>query len=140
MTHIIIEACTGCTACVKICPVAAISGERKLLHVIDAGICIDCGACGKICPSAAILNAGGELCQSLKKSLWLKPVVLQAKCVACGACIEVCPASVLEFNEPQEVGEHVKPVLVDEKNCIGCSFCEAACPTHAIEMSGPVMA
>jgi len=138
MTHTIIEACTGCTACVKICPVTAISGERKVQHIINVAICIDCGACGKVCPSAAILNANGELCQNVKKSLWLKPVVLQSKCVACGACIEVCPASVLEFNE--ETGEHVKPYLVDEKNCIGCSFCEAACPTHAIEMGVPVLA
>jgi len=138
MTHTIVEACTGCTACVKICPVTAISGERKVQHVINAAICIDCGACGKVCPSAAIHNQSGELCQSVKKSLWLKPVVLQSKCVACGACIEVCPASVLEFNE--QAGEHVKPYLVDEKNCIGCSFCEAACPTHAIEMGVPVLA
>ena len=138
MTHTIIEAFTGCTACVKICPVSAISGERKSLHVINAAICIDCGACGRVCQSAAILNSNGELCQSVKKSLWLKPVVLQSKCVACGACIEVCPTSVLEFNE--QTGEHVKPYLVDEKNCIGCSFCEAACPTHAIEMGVPVLA
>lgn len=140
MSHSIIEACTGCTACVKICPVAAISGERKALHIINDFICIDCGACGKICPSAAIINAEGQLCQPLKKSLWLKPVVIQSKCVACGACIQVCPASVLEFNEPVGIGEHVKPILVDEKNCIGCSFCEAACPTHAIEMLVPVTA
>lgn len=138
MTHTIIEACTGCTACVKLCPVAAISGERKLLHVIDAAICIDCGACGRICPSASIVNEEGELCQSLKKSMWLKPVVLQSKCVACGACIQVCPTSVLEFDETS--GEHVIPTLFDEKNCIGCSFCEAACPTHAIEMNVPAMA
>lgn len=138
MTHTIIEACTGCTACVKLCPVNAISGERKLLHKIEAAMCIDCGACGKICPSAAIFNQDRELCQSLKKSLWLKPVVLQSRCVACGACIEVCPTSVLEFNE--QMGEHVKPILVDEKNCIGCSFCEVACPTQAIEMGVPVTA
>jgi ferredoxin len=138
VTHIIIEACTGCTACVKICPVAAISGERKMLHMINETICIDCGVCGKVCPSAAIINEDGQLCQSVKKSLWLKPVVLQSKCVACGACIQVCPTSVLEFDE--STGEHVKPTLMDEKNCIGCSFCEAACPTHAIEMRVPVMA
>ena len=140
MTHLITEACTGCTACVKICPVTAINGERKSQHIINNVICIDCGACGKICPSSAILNQNGQLCQSVKKSNWLKPVVLQSKCVACGACIEVCPASVLEFNEPGSQGDHVKPYLVDDKNCIGCSFCEAACPTHAIEMSVPEMA
>ncbi|HCS41208.1 MAG TPA: hypothetical protein DIW44_16745, partial [Anaerolineaceae bacterium] len=65
-----------------------------------------------------IHNAKRSLCKSVKKSLWLKPVVLQSKCVACGACIEVCPAGVLEFDET--MGEHVKPTLIDEKNCIGC--------------------
>jgi Na+-translocating ferredoxin:NAD+ oxidoreductase subunit B len=139
MSHGIIETCTGCTACVKVCPVTAISGERKFKHIINTTICTDCGACGRVCPSAAILDANGKICQSVKKSLWLKPMVLQSRCVACGACIEVCPASVLEFNESGSQGDHVKPTLVDEKNCIGCSFCEAACPTHAIEMRIPVM-
>jgi NADH-quinone oxidoreductase subunit F len=46
--------CKGCTACVKQCPVGAITGERKMPHVIDAAKCIKCGACIKVCKFNAI--------------------------------------------------------------------------------------
>ena len=42
MAFIITENCTGCTACIRRCPTEAITGERKLLHVIDPELCIDC--------------------------------------------------------------------------------------------------
>ena len=37
------EKCKGCGACVKKCPVGAISGERKQPHAIDQDKCIKCG-------------------------------------------------------------------------------------------------
>ncbi len=46
--------CTGCTACVKACPVAAISGERKQPHRLDQALCIKCGACYETCRFAAV--------------------------------------------------------------------------------------
>ena len=54
MAYEIIETCIGCTACVNRCPTNAITGERKLLHVIDPELCIDCGACEPECPVNAI--------------------------------------------------------------------------------------
>lgn len=42
--------CVGCLLCLKSCPVDAISGERKKLHVIDHDLCIKCGACLEVCP------------------------------------------------------------------------------------------
>jgi len=44
------EKCVGCLLCKKGCPVEAISGERKKVHVIDQSLCIKCGACLEICP------------------------------------------------------------------------------------------
>ncbi|MDI9441730.1 MAG: NADH-quinone oxidoreductase subunit NuoF [Firmicutes bacterium] len=48
------EACIGCTACVRVCPTGAISGERKKPHVIQPEVCISCGICAGKCPVKAI--------------------------------------------------------------------------------------
>lgn len=49
------EKCSGCTACLNICPKNAIEmkqdDEGFKYPVIDKNKCIDCGACIKICPN-----------------------------------------------------------------------------------------
>ncbi|MBW1953592.1 MAG: 4Fe-4S binding protein [Deltaproteobacteria bacterium] len=43
------EACTACLACVRECPVGAISGPKKEAQHIDQDLCIKCGRCHDVC-------------------------------------------------------------------------------------------
>jgi Fe-S-cluster-containing hydrogenase component 2 len=41
--------------CAKACPVGAISGDVKQVHVIDSEKCIKCGACLDTCRLKAVV-------------------------------------------------------------------------------------
>jgi NADH-quinone oxidoreductase subunit F len=45
------DKCRACMLCLKNCPVEAITGARKEVHVIDQAKCTKCGACAEVCPS-----------------------------------------------------------------------------------------
>lgn len=49
------ENCTGCGACLKICPADAIMGETKKPHQLDPNKCIKCRACYEACKFDAVL-------------------------------------------------------------------------------------
>ncbi len=57
--HIDPEKCRACGACLRQCPVGAIDGGKKRIHVIDQDKCTRCGACLEACPAA--FGAVGKL-------------------------------------------------------------------------------
>ena len=56
LNYKITDACRGCTACARKCPVNAISGNVKEQHVIDQNKCIKCGSCMATCKFGAIIK------------------------------------------------------------------------------------
>jgi electron transport complex protein RnfB len=133
MAFIITENCTGCTACIKRCPTNAITGERKMLHVIDPELCINCGSCGVICPDEAIYDNDGHLCDFLKPAQRPLAYVDLQSCVGCEWCVWACPFDALQMVELR-ADQHFSIAELITKKCVGCTLCELDCPYDAIHI------
>jgi electron transport complex protein RnfB len=136
MAFAIEERCIGCTACQRICPVEAITGQRNSRHSINPKLCVDCGACARVCPVDAIEDQFMVIQPHVKRADWPKPVVLV------DLCVDVCPEHCLEVQPNPEVAGYGAgrsfgdiAVLVSPKTCIGCRMCTDVCAKNAIVMS-----
>ena len=56
------DRCQACMICLRRCPVEAITGAKKQIHVIDQEKCIKCGTCLQACPPrfGAVKTYAGE--------------------------------------------------------------------------------
>jgi ferredoxin len=135
MAYKITELCDGCTACKRMCPVEAISGERKNLHIINEKRCIECGVCGWICPVGAVIDENGVQVGRIPRKQWPKPVIQKELCTACAICVEICNKNALTITYPVHKGDlNVYAILSNEKACVGCGLCSLYCPMEAIQM------
>lgn len=129
------EDCTGCTACAKLCPVFAITGDRNVRHVINDKRCVECGVCGRVCPKGAISGSAGKTCVTVKRAEWPKPAIKTETCSACSICVNDCTPGALQISLPKFKGDiKVYAELAQPQKCIGCAICESHCPLGAISM------
>lgn len=126
--------CRGCTACLKVCPVNAISGKAKNQHIIDAATCIECGACGRTCQFNAVIDEIGTVCTFKDKALREKPKFDLNECCGCRQCEIACPVSCIDLKIQLKKDGTLYPYLKNKKDCISCGFCYEACPISAIKM------
>jgi NADH:ubiquinone oxidoreductase subunit F (NADH-binding)/(2Fe-2S) ferredoxin len=60
--------CVGCRVCLTVCPTEAITGGKKLIHIIDQDACTQCAECYLVCPPKldAIVKLTGREARELE--------------------------------------------------------------------------
>ncbi|CAK0744914.1 SoxR (2Fe-2S) reducing system protein RsxB [Gammaproteobacteria bacterium] len=71
VAYIIETECIGCTLCLQACPVDAILGAAKQLHVVLRGVCTGCELCLPPCPVDCIRMV--PLAATLRTWRWPAP-------------------------------------------------------------------
>jgi NADH:ubiquinone oxidoreductase subunit F (NADH-binding)/ferredoxin/(2Fe-2S) ferredoxin len=73
--YILPDKCQGCGQCAKVCPPEAITGGKRMVHVIDQEKCVRCGSCLDTCPPrfSSIVKVSGEELDVPKEPTPVKP-------------------------------------------------------------------
>lgn len=129
------EECIGCAKCLDACPVDAILGASRQLHVVIDEDCTGCGLCLPPCPVDCIdlipvtredwPRADSAAAQRIAASG-------HADCVACGACRPACPESLdpeAMFRAVREADWEPGP-SAGLARCTLCGQCEPVCPSR----------
>ncbi|MGA2547912.1 MAG: mercury methylation ferredoxin HgcB [Rectinemataceae bacterium] len=56
------KTCTGCGACLEVCPHGVLTIRSGVATIRDRALCMECGACARNCPVAAISVTAGVGC------------------------------------------------------------------------------
>ena len=75
-----VEPCTGCGACVEVCPHGVFSIADGKARVRDRSACMECGACMKNCPVRAITVESGVGCAEAM----IRQAITGSKTATCG--------------------------------------------------------
>ena len=84
-----IKTCTGCMACVDICPKSALSScinyEGHLTYKVNEELCVGCGLCESICPVVSSFEYGNNvLAKSKPYAAWAVDDDLRARSTSGG--------------------------------------------------------
>ncbi len=128
------EECIGCAKCLDACPVDAILGAPRQLHVVIDQDCTGCGLCLPPCPVDCIeLIPVTPMDWPVADSEAALRIAASghADCVACGACRPVCPESL----DPEALYLAVREAdwepgpSASLARCTLCGQCEPVCPS-----------
>ena len=124
-----IQNCSGCGACVELCPsdIIVLQSGRATVD-FNRGECTFCGRCAERCPEAVFPP---RFATRFSHHAVIGNGCLAVNYVDCQACRDSCPTEAIRF-KPRLGGPFV-PAL-DTDTCTGCGACLSVCPTHSISM------
>lgn len=80
-----IHVCEQCGDCIDVCPVQAISRNKKGTVIISKKLCIGCFNCVGVCPTGTMF--------------WHENLVEPFKCISCRRCTRECPTEAIFMQE-----------------------------------------
>lgn len=129
------DICTGCDACIDICPTRILKKARAGYPVVDFanGECTFCGDCVSVCRPKALVRQNNHRPWNLLAVV--APSCLSAMGTMCRMCGDRCDAHAITFK--LALRGRANPII-DPAQCTGCGACIAPCPVDAIAMILPV--